>query len=164
MKTILALALASATPATAFQYYSNNTAVLKAHFESFVEGYGREYETKDEEKARFAVFTENLKLIDERNAAEKAAGGHAEHGITRFSDITEDEFAARYLLSKPRQNHAVDVKVPPFEALKSGVDVNWAGELTTPIKNQGYCGSCWAFSSTEYIKSDYILSTGNTEV
>jgi hypothetical protein len=164
MKTILALALASATPATAFQYYSNNTAVLKAHFESFVEGYGREYETKDEEKARFAVFTENLKLIDERNAAEKAAGGHAEHGITRFSDITEDEFAARYLLSKPRQNHAVDVKVPPFEALKSGVDVNWAGELTTPIKNQGYCGSCWAFSATEQIESDYILATGNTEV
>lgn len=142
VKAVIALALFAA-PAHAVQsYYSNNTQVLNAHFHNFVEAYGREYETKDEEKSRFAVFSANLKLIDERNAAEKAAGGHAEHGITRFSDLTEEEFKARYLLATPRENRVVDVKVPPLDALKSGVDVNWTGELTTPVKNQGYCGSC----------------------
>ena len=103
VKAVIALALFAA-PAHAVQsYYSNNTQVLNAHFHNFVEAYGREYETKDEEKSRFAVFSANLKLIDERNAAEKAAGGHAEHGITRFSDLTEEEFKARYLLATPHR-------------------------------------------------------------
>lgn len=161
MKLLLALALFSGADAA---FYSNNTAVLKAHFDSFVTGYGRTYDSKEDENNRFKIFSENLKLIDERNLAEMNAGGHAQHGITRFSDLTQDEFQTRYLTAKPRIGHKADVKVPPLDKVESGVEVNWAGTLTTPVKNQGYCGSCWAFSATEQIESDYILATGKTEV
>ena len=114
-------------------YFSADPAQQQLLWDDFKATFGRTYESRDDEAARFRIFVDNLKLIDERNAAEKAAGGHAEHGITRFSDLTEEEFKARYLLATPRENRVVDVKVPPLDALKSGVDVNWTGELTTPV-------------------------------
>jgi len=48
-----------------------------------------------------------------------------------------------------------------FETSRSPKSINWRDtEAVTPIKNQGQCGSCWAFSATEAIESQMILGTG----
>lgn len=39
--------------------------------------------------------------------------------------------------------------------------VDWTSQgATTPIKDQGGCGSCWAYSTTETIESGYFMATG----
>ncbi len=61
---------------------------------------------------------ENLAIIDERNAAE----GEMIHGITQFSDLSQEEFKGRYLLSLPRSEPAPVTYTG--DALAPGATVN----------------------------------------
>ena len=68
-------------------------------WEEFKSAHSRNYATMEEETMRFGFFLENLKIVDERNEAEAAAGGSAVHGITKFSDMSQMEFEKKMLSS-----------------------------------------------------------------
>jgi hypothetical protein len=61
---------------------------VRARFEGFKAKFGKTYETPELEAHRFTVFIENMRKADALNSAE----GAEVHGVTRFSDLTTEEF------------------------------------------------------------------------
>lgn len=154
---VVALIAASASAAM----YKEDPSHLKQMWESFKSEFRRSYATMDEETSRFQNFVANLKMIDQRNKEEIAAGGNAVHGITRFSDLTQSEFEAHYLTADPKMKTTERVYDNSLgEADMTAALVDWSGKYTTAVKDQGQCGSCWAFSATEQIESDAMRTLG----
>jgi len=125
-------------------------------FADFQRKFGKTYETAEEQDRRFAIFKENLRLIDELNARNDGAT----YGITQFTDRTKQEFKDTVLMSSPP---ALDKKqqVAKFVNASAPSSFNWVGHnppVVTPVYNQGQCGSCWAFSATENIESRWALA------
>ncbi|KAL5197833.1 hypothetical protein ABZP36_001345 [Zizania latifolia] len=138
---------------------------MEARHSKWMAEHGRTYKDAAAKARRFRVFKANVELIDRFNAA---GDKRYRLGTNRFTDLTNAEFAAMYTGYKPSPSPSEEdkQKLPGFmyanTTLSSEDSVDWRQRgAVTDVKNQGSCGSCWAFSTVAAVEGIHQISTGN---
>jgi len=127
-----------------------------AQWVQFQSDFSKGFKTKAHHDNRFNIFKDNIDKINRHNAK----GLSWKMGVTPFADLTEKEFkqqtACMFDMEKKPEAEAPLLSVKDLPA-----SVDWVAQgKITPVKNQGQCGSCWAFSTTGAIEGRYAIAKG----
>ncbi|CAH8645411.1 unnamed protein product [Heterobilharzia americana] len=136
-------------------------ANIEAAWKIFKARFKRIYESIHEETKRFLIFGANFVEMMEHNHAYREGKVTFEMGVNEFSDKTEYELRKLrgYRSSNPSKKMAGSTFISSEHTVLPET-VDWRKEgAVTPVKNQGNCGSCWAFSSTGAIEGQHYRKT-----
>jgi cathepsin L len=148
------------------QSYSANAPLsaaitLEQHtFDDYLAHHGKQYSTVEEHGLRQDIFEQAKLKVIAHNDAYRAGSTTWWMALNEFADATPAEFA------KLRSTKVAPSAFPVRALYESGTQnpdsIDWRTKgAVTKVKNQGGCGSCWAFSATETIESQYQIASGN---
>ncbi|KAI5387675.1 senescence-specific cysteine protease SAG39 [Lathyrus oleraceus] len=123
--------------------------------------YGKVYKDSQERESRLKIFAENVNYIEASNNAD--SNKSYKLGINQFADLTNEEFTTSRNKFKGHMCSSITrtttFRYENVTTIPSTVDWRKKGAVT-PVKNQGQCGCCWAFSAVAATEGIHQLSTG----
>ncbi|XP_030516060.1 zingipain-2-like [Rhodamnia argentea] len=149
----------SAFPGDHLSLKSNQPSIMADRFESWLARYNRTYESRAERELRFEIYRANILYVDFINGLRLPF----ELTDNRFADMTNVEFRAAYLGFHRRMNQRTDMEtnVTDDADVDAPTSFDWRKEgAVTPVKDQGQCGSCWAFSAVAAVEGLNKIKTG----
>ena len=124
-------------------------------FMKFVKEHNREYQTFEEFHTRFEIFKSNLHKVDDHES------------FSPFMDMTETQFQSRLNLEtsaiaasrSKMERYTLSTKMGD---LPTSFDWRDTKGVVNNIKDQGQCGSCWAFSAVANLEGLYFKKNGKS--
>jgi len=135
---------------------------IRYQFNEFILRYNKPYgDDPIEYQNRLAVFKQTLDRIKILGKKDR----QAKYGINEFSDLTREEFKSRRLSPIHYNGEALataclasGVTSPHLSTENIPDSFDWRNKsVVTEVKNQGDCGSCWAFSTIAVIESQWAI-------
>ncbi|MBA0805525.1 hypothetical protein Gohar_005034 [Gossypium harknessii] len=149
--------------AESFDYHESDLASEESLWDLYERWRSQHTVSRDleEKQKRFNVFKENLKHIHKVNQMDKPY----KLKLNKYADMTNHEFmstrsskVSHYrMLHGPRQ--MTDFRHDKTDNLPPSIDWRTKGAVTG-IKDQGKCGSCWAFSTVVAVEGINKIKTG----
>jgi len=133
----------------------------EVRFQNWMQKYNKQYVAQDEYQTRLANFIASTKIVNDLNAQSQALGSDAVFELNKFADRSAAERASLFGLTKDYVPTFQGGEFEPLTDVAAPPSFDWRTKnKLTPVKDQGQCGSCWAFSCTESIESVYMISKG----
>merc|ERR1711976_88464 len=126
-------------------------------FAAWAATFGKSY-NGDEFAAREAIYNANVAKYEAHNADETQT---FTMGVNQFTDLTLEEFQALNIRGFVKSGERGLAYLGEHEDTEVAAGVDWRTKgAVTPVKNQGQCGSCWAFSTIGGLEGAWEIGTG----
>jgi len=134
---------------------------VQQQFFEWQKAHGRVYSSTAEQNLRMAHFARNSLEVAELNSAESHLQNGAVFKLNHFADWSIEELASLRGFKASQVNVTGWKQAAPSKRMTAPDSVDWRTKgVVNPIKDQGQCGSCWAFSTTANVESMIALKSG----